>query len=271
MKGTSFISLIICAVAVVGCSGDSSKAGGTTGATGPAATTPAVPKLTELKIEDVKEGTGQGAKDGDTISLLYRGTFANGTEFDGNMDDKGKPRTEKDVFSIVLGAQQVIKGWDEGLVGIKEGGERKLSIPAAKGYGAQASERVPANSDLYFTVKCLDIIHRGEERVIDPTDLKIGTGEAVKNGDKITIHYVGKLLNDKVFDSSREKNKPFTLVVGNGDAIPCIEVGVLGMKKGGIRRLRVPPLASLGAMPTGGVPPNSVTIFEIEVLDIKHK
>lgn len=270
MKGTSFISLIICTAALVGCSGDSSKTdnpsgGGTTGSADGGA------KLKDLKVEDVKVGTGAGAEDGDTVSVLYRGTFLNGQEFDGNMDPEGKPREGKEVYPVMVGMGGVIKGWDKGLVGIKTGGERKLSVPAALAYGPNASGKVPPNTDLYFTIKCLDVIKKGEERVMDHTDLKPGAGAPVKKGDTVTIHYVGKLLTGKEFDSSREKKKPFTFEVGKGDAIACIEVGVVGMKKGGLRRLRVPPMAALGAMPTGGIPGGSVLIFEIEVLDVKHK
>jgi len=140
------------------------------------------------------------------------------------------------------------------------------------GYGAQGSgEKIPPNSDLVFTVKCLDIVHQGEEKVIDIKDLKVGSGAEVKNGDKVTIHYVGTLLNGKQFDSSREKNQPFEFTVGAGEVVAGFDKGLLGMRRGGLRKLRIPPMAAYGSNPNGGIPPNSVLNFEIECLKINGK
>jgi len=271
MKGTSFILLPICAILLAGCSNDGPKTdgGGTTGASTPkSGKAPAPGKVSKLKIDDVKEGTGRGAEDGDILVLLYRGTLTNGTEFDSNMDSSGNANTQKELFQLPLGMGQVIKGWDQGLKGIKVGGERKLSIPADLGYGDQANGSIPPNSDLFFDVKCLDIIHKGEELVIDPTDEKVGTGPAVKQGDDVTIHFVGKLLSGKQFDSTRDKNSPLTFKVGNHDVLACLEEGVVGMKKGGLRKLHVPPMAAAGGNPASGIPMNQVLIFEVEVLKI---
>ncbi|MBN9500208.1 MAG: FKBP-type peptidyl-prolyl cis-trans isomerase [Armatimonadetes bacterium] len=275
MKGTSYLFLpILASLLLAGCSSDSAKTEATSPTDKPTESKDA-PKtggsLAELKIEDIEPGKGYGANDGDLVTVLYRGTLADGTEFDGNMDASLKPKADRDPFAVPLGAGRVIPGWDQGLKGIKVGGVRKLSIPSKLGYGEQSQDKIPANSDLFFTVKCLNIVKKGEEMVIDTKDTKQGTGAAVKNGDKVTIHYVGTLLNGKKFDSSRDRNQPFEFKVGNGDVVPGFDKGVLGMKKGGIRTVVIPPDAAYGARPTGSIPPNSVLQFEIELLKVNGK
>jgi FKBP-type peptidyl-prolyl cis-trans isomerase len=99
-----------------------------------------------LKIQDEKVGTGAAVKSGDTIVINYTGTLTNGTKFDSSYD-RGTP------FTTQIGVGQVIKGWDEGVIGMKVGGKRKLTIPPALGYGDQAMGSIPANSTLIFEVE----------------------------------------------------------------------------------------------------------------------
>lgn len=102
-----------------------------------------------VKIEDIKVGTGEAVKSGDTVVIDYTGTLVNGTKFDSSLD-RGTP------FETQIGVGQVIKGWDLGVVGMKVGGERKLTIPPELGYGDQAMGNIPPNSILIF-----DVILRG--------------------------------------------------------------------------------------------------------------
>ena len=94
-----------------------------------------------LLIMDIKDGEGPEAKAGDHISAHYVGTLSDGTVFDSSRD-RGVP------FDFTLGAGQVIQGWDEGIVGMKVGGIRKLTIPPEMGYGDRAVGSIPANSTL---------------------------------------------------------------------------------------------------------------------------
>jgi len=105
-----------------------------------------------LVIEDEKVGTGDTAVAGKDVTVQYVGQLMNGTIFDAskNHGDTG--------FTFSLGAGQVIKGWDEGVAGMKVGGKRKLTIPSALAYGNQAVGGViPANSDLIFEVELLKV------------------------------------------------------------------------------------------------------------------
>src|SRR4051812_12690744 len=105
----------------------------------------------KTQIQDIKVGSGPAAKAGDTVSVHYVGTLANGTKFDSSRD-RGRP------FSFTLGQGRVIKGWDLGVPGMQVGGLRKLSIPPEEGYGSRgAGNVIPPNADLIFEVELLEI------------------------------------------------------------------------------------------------------------------
>lgn len=108
--------------------------------------------VTALQTTDLQPGSGQAAKKGDCLVMKYYGTLASsGTKFDENF-------TTTSGFAFTLGQGQVIPGWDQGLVGMKVGGTRRLVIPAALAYGANGSPpAIPANADLVFVVKLLRI------------------------------------------------------------------------------------------------------------------
>lgn len=104
-----------------------------------------------ITIEALKEGQGEAAKSGNTVSVHYTGTLENGTKFDSSLD-RGQP------FSFVLGSGYVIKGWDIGVEGMKIGEKRKLTIPSELAYGAAgAGGLIPPNATLIFEVELLEI------------------------------------------------------------------------------------------------------------------
>ncbi len=102
-----------------------------------------------LQYKDVKVGKGQPAKAGDTVTVQYKGWLDNGKVF----DTSRKPGREP--FTFTLGQGQVIKGWDEGVEGMKPGGVRELIIPPSIGYGDQDMGTIPPNSTLHFEVELL--------------------------------------------------------------------------------------------------------------------
>lgn len=104
----------------------------------------------ELIQKDIKKGDGKTAKEGDTVSVNYVGkNWSNNEEFDTSWG--------KQEFEFELGAGGVIAGWDEGVVGMKEGGRRLLLIPPDLGYGAQGSGSIPANETLIFVVDLVEV------------------------------------------------------------------------------------------------------------------
>ena len=104
-----------------------------------------------LTIEELVVGSGAAASAGQKVSVHYTGWLTNGTKFDSSKD-RGDP------FVFPLGKGQVIKGWDEGVAGMKVGGKRKLTIPSALGYGARgAGGVIPPNATLVFEVELLAV------------------------------------------------------------------------------------------------------------------
>ncbi len=96
-----------------------------------------------------------------------------------------------------------------------------------------------------------------------------GSGEAAKNGDKITVHYTGYFEDGTKFDSSVDRGQPFSFDLGVGQVIPGWDLGVVGMKVGEVRKLVIPPQFAYGEQGVpGAIPPNAVLIFEIELLGI---
>ncbi|MDP6966576.1 MAG: FKBP-type peptidyl-prolyl cis-trans isomerase [Candidatus Marinimicrobia bacterium] len=130
------ILLLVAAIAVVGCSGDKSGE----------------EMMTDsgLKYVDMKVGDGESPQAGQLVTVHYTGWLEDGTKFDSSVD-KNRP------FEFTIGAGGVIKGWDEGVMTMKVGGKRKLTIPSELGYGARGIGPIPPNSTLIFEVELLAI------------------------------------------------------------------------------------------------------------------
>jgi FKBP-type peptidyl-prolyl cis-trans isomerase len=108
-------------------------------------------QVTKLEIEDIKVGTGQEVKSGDTVVIHYTGTLEDGTKFDSSYD-------RDEPFETQIGVGQVIKGWDQGVPGMKVGGKRKLTIPYQLAYGeAGILGAIPAKATLIFEVELVAI------------------------------------------------------------------------------------------------------------------
>ncbi|HNY35895.1 MAG TPA: FKBP-type peptidyl-prolyl cis-trans isomerase [Candidatus Pacearchaeota archaeon] len=109
-----------------------------------------VNKMDEVKIEVLQEGTGEVSKKGDTLTVNYTGTLTDGTQFDSSVG--------KTPFSFTLGENRVIQGWEQGMLNMKVGEKRRLTIPSDLGYGPQGYPGViPGNATLIFEVELLKI------------------------------------------------------------------------------------------------------------------
>lgn len=110
----------------------------------------------ELQIEDIQPGDGKEAVKGALITTQYRGWLEDGTEFDSSYA-KGRP------FQCVIGTSRVIKGWDQGLMGMRVGGKRRLFVPAQLAYGErQIGAHIKPNSNLIFEIELLEVLTRDD-------------------------------------------------------------------------------------------------------------
>ena len=149
-----FTVLTVLAVSLTGCTNsnsnsDNSNVLGKTDNT-MQKTTPSPTQVSELKIETLAEGTGTTAKNGDKLTVNYKGSLVDGTQFDSSYD-RGTP------FTFVLGQGYVIKGWDMGMIGMRVGEKRRLTIPSSLGYGPRGTGPIPGNATLIFEVELLSI------------------------------------------------------------------------------------------------------------------
>jgi peptidylprolyl isomerase len=228
-----------------------------------------------LQYMEIEEGSGPAPQQGDIVSVHYRGTLEDGTEFD-NSHERGEP------IHFALGRGQVIPGWDEGVALMKRGGKAKLTIPPELAYGERgAGGVIPPNATLVFEVELVSIqpgspaaptkVDEADyvttQSGLKYYDLEVGDGPAAENDHQVAVHYTGWLVDGTKFDSSVDRGQPFTFVLGAGQVIPGWDEGVVAMKVGGKRQLVIPPELAYGEQGAGGViPPNATLIFEVELL-----
>lgn len=235
-------------------------------------TGPGINELKELKKIDKKVGSGPIVARNDLVYVSYRGTLKNGLEFDSNMGSGANP------YSFVAGQPGVIKGWQEGIIGMKVGGTRRLEIPDELGYGdAGSGEKIPPNADLYFEITLHHVVKQGEENYFDKELIKPGSGQAVSQGDLVDVVYTGRLVNGRVFDKRTDRAKPVTFRVGKKKikpndrlAIPGLSAAIVGMRVGSVHKITLPPNLAFGYQTRSGVPAQSVLIYELEVVRIRN-
>ncbi|MGH8245343.1 MAG: FKBP-type peptidyl-prolyl cis-trans isomerase, partial [Gammaproteobacteria bacterium] len=132
---------------------------------------------------------------------------------------------------------------------------------------------VPPNATLIFDVELLQIVSGQPAEVTEPSGLKYtdtlpGCGRTAASGQRISVHYTGRLEDGTVFDSSLEGGEPYKFTLGAGDVIEGWDVGIVGMKEGGQRKLTIPPELAYGERGSAGIQPNSTLIFDVELLEI---
>ncbi len=224
------------------------------------------PKPGKTTWEDVTVGTGREVADWDAVYVLYRGTLQDGTQFDGNLDNKA----ENIPLVFTPGQHGVIEGWEKGIIGMKEGGVRTLKVAWNEGYGPGGNEKIPPYADLNFEIHLLYVVKKGHELEFDFNDDKVGTGAEAKAGDKVAIHYVGSYLTGKKFDSSKERSEtPVTFTLSPSElVIPGIRDGVLGMKVGGRRTIVMPPDLAFGGGGSKNVTGQQALKFVIDLVSV---
>lgn len=100
-------------------------------------------------------------------------------------------------------------------------------------------------------------------------DVTVGEGALAQSGDRVKAHYVGRLVNGQVFDSSYDRGLPIEFALGAGQVIRGWDEGIVGMRAGGKRVLTIAPDYGYGARAVGAIPANSVLIFEVELVEVE--
>jgi peptidylprolyl isomerase len=243
-----------------------------------------------VKYRDIKVGLGEPCPPGAKVTIHYTGWLPNGDVFDSTKEGKANPQPAE--FQL----RGLIKGWQEGIPGMARGGIRKLVISSEKGYGERGSPpKIPPNSTLIFEVELLDFVAPknvasgpGQPMPFDKSnggtedpglkdlgdglkyrDLKEGTGEPVKAGGEVSMHYTGWLVDGTQFDSSRTRGRPLDAILKPGTERSVIEGwnrGVVGMKPGGVRKLVIPAAMAYGERGQGEIPGGATLIFEVELV-----
>ncbi|HYD01190.1 MAG TPA: FKBP-type peptidyl-prolyl cis-trans isomerase [Phycisphaerales bacterium] len=210
-----------------------------------------------IVIEDFVIGTGAEVKPGNAVLAFYHGTLkATGAEFDSAFV-RGQP--------IPFSLDGVIPGWTKGVPGMKVGGLRRLTIPAAQAYGAQEKRdqmgrvTIPSNSDLVFVIEMVD--------VIQSQDTTVGTGEEVGRQAVCVTHYVVKDAEGKEIDKS---TAPYVWLPEEN----AFNLGFIGMKVGGKRVLNVPATMNMpmrGYPPAPAQPPVGIpATIEVELVSVRN-
>ena len=259
--------------------------------------------LAQLTIIDREIGDAKSAvvANGSPTLVHYTGWIYDPTKADGKGAQFDSSRTRIAPFSFIVGVGKVIKGWDQGVVGMRIGGKRTLIIPANLAYGERTRPNIAANSNLMFDVEIINIIATGEPGQISrlpavsaplpvaaaaplrlsakaplpakPVELTmidqvVGSGKTAEAGTPVTVHYTGWLYDASKpggkgdkFDSSVDSGKPFVFPLGGGRVIKGWDQGVVGMKVTGKRTLIIPPQYGYGERGAGGVIPPNATLI----------
>jgi peptidylprolyl isomerase len=231
-----------------------------------------------LKYVEITPGIGPAPQTGDFVAVHYVGTLEDGTVFDSSYS-RNQP------IRFMLGVGNVIKGWDEGIALMREGGKARLIIPPELGYGANgAGTVIPPNATLIFEVELVSVQpgSPAEPQAVAEADfvttasgLKyydfvVGEGATPQAGQLVVVHYTGWLTDGTKFDSSLDRGEPLQFIIGIGQVIPGWEEGLATMKVGGKRQLVIPPELGYGPAGAGNViPPDATLIFEVELLEVK--
>lgn len=212
---------------------------------------------------DTLLGKGAAIKNDDVVTVTYKGWLpTTGKVFDSSED--------KPPFAFKVGSTDVIAGWNQGLVGMRVGGKRTISVPPGLAYGSRSMADIPADSTLCFDVELHRIDSADVEAKAEIQNLAPGKGKAAAKGDVVDVHYTGMFLNGKKFDSSRERNQPIRFELGAARVIAGFDQGVIGMMEGGKRRVTIPYSLAYGEAGRPPVIPRYATlVFELELVKIR--
>lgn len=244
-----------------------------------------------LKYKDIKVGSGVEAKNGDLVEIQFKGWICKDSTNlyeDWSKDSTKQQQMIADSYAMnqpmkfVLGTDSFIKGSEEGVIGMKAGGQRIIIIPSKCAYGPDGMGPIPPNTDIKVVVELVSAKTAPTAKMWDVDStlfkttasglkyaiIKEGEGPLVQPQQQIVVHYSGFLLDGTKFDSSVERDEPLTFMAGVGQVIPGWDEGLLLLKKGSKARLVIPDSLAYGDRDLGKIPPHSTLVFDVEIMDV---
>ncbi|XP_032769379.1 peptidyl-prolyl cis-trans isomerase FKBP10 [Rattus rattus] len=204
-------------------------------------------------------------RNSDFVRYHYNGTLLDGTAFDSSYSSGG-------TYDTYIGSGWLIKGMDQGLLGMCPGEKRKIIIPPFLAYGEKGYGTViPPQASLVFYVLLIDVHNPKDTVQLETLELPQDCVRRAVAGDFMRYHYNGSLMDGTLFDSSYSRNHTYNTYVGQGYIIPGMDQGLQGACIGERRRITVPPHLAYGENGTGDkIPGSAVLIFDVHVIDFHN-
>ncbi|XP_044193822.1 peptidyl-prolyl cis-trans isomerase FKBP10 isoform X1 [Thunnus albacares] len=201
----------------------------------------------------------------DFVRYHFNGTLLDGTAFDSSY-------ARKQTHDSLVGEGWLIKGMDEGLLGMCVGEIRNILIPPFKAYGEKGSgTEIPPQATLVFDVLLVDIHNPKDNVTVEHQVVPESCTRKTVVGDYIRYHYNGSFLNGNTFDTSYQRNSTYNTYIGMGYVIAGMDQALLGVCIGERRRVIIPPHMAYGEGGAGNViPPSAVLVFDIHVIDFHN-
>ncbi|XP_037134129.1 peptidyl-prolyl cis-trans isomerase FKBP10-like [Syngnathus acus] len=201
----------------------------------------------------------------DFVRYHYNGTLLDGSTFDSSY-------VRKQTRDSLVGEGWLVKGMDEGLLGMCVGEIRNIVIPPFKGYGEKGSGvEVPPHATLVFDVLLVDVHNPKDNITVEEQQVPELCERKTVAGDYIRYHYNGTFLNGVTFDTSYQRNTTYNTYIGMGYVIAGMDQALQGVCMGERRRVIIPPHMAYGQGGAGDViPPSAVLVFDIHVIDFHN-
>lgn len=215
-----------------------------------------------VDIQFVPESCKRHSQVGDFLRYHYNGSLLDGTLFDSSYS---RNRT----YDTYIGKRYVIAGMDQGLIGVCIGERRRITIPPHLGYGEEGSGKIPGSAVLIFDIHVIDF-HNPSDSVSITTHYKPDNcTELSKKGDYLKYHYNATLMDGTLLDSTIDYGKTYNIVLGSGQVVLGMDMGLQNMCVGEKRTVLIPPHLGYGeAGVEGEVPGSAVLVFDIELLEL---
>ncbi|XP_054672728.1 peptidyl-prolyl cis-trans isomerase FKBP9 isoform X2 [Grus americana] len=215
-----------------------------------------------IENQHVPESCERRSQTGDFLRYHYNGTLLDGTLFDSSYS---RNRT----YDTYVGKGYVIAGMDEGLLGVCTGEKRRIIIPPHLGYGEEGRGKIPGSAVLVFDIHVVDF-HNPSDSVSITVNYKPSNCTVLsKKGDYLKYHYNASLLDGTLLDSTHSLGKTYNIVLGSGQVVVGMDMGLQDMCVGERRTVIIPPHLGYGEDGVEGeVPGSAVLVFDIELLEL---